>query len=261
MAAPRSPTFAWQRLAPALATFALFVLVVGCLFWARAVLIPVAVATLVTFILGPLVMLLQRRGLPRAAAVSIVVIAACTVLSAALWLVGSQVVQLLAELPEYQHNVAKRVAEVRERGSGTLLANVQRFVHEVSVAATGPPATPGQAADEQAVTVRVVERAAASNALLVAGAISAVTTYFSRSSGLLEPAIALSFCSVRLTRWRACGNGSRDAAIISPMSCRYIRQSAGRPTEASALVSHSPPVLAPLSALISASEWTCWKAL
>src|SRR5688572_16132382 len=116
MVAPRAAN-SWQRLLPALATFALIALVVGCLYWARAVLIPVAVATLLTFILGPLVTLLQRRGLPRAAAVTGVVVVSCVLLSAALWLVGSQVVQLLAELPAYQDNVAKRVADVREQGS------------------------------------------------------------------------------------------------------------------------------------------------
>ncbi|HMC10994.1 MAG TPA: AI-2E family transporter, partial [Pirellulaceae bacterium] len=166
MAAPRTTSLAWQRMAPTLATFVLLVLAIACLHWARPVLIPIAVATLLTFMLGPAVSLLQRRGLPRTPAVLIVVTAASIILMAALWLVGSQVFQLLAELPAYQDNVAKRVAEVREKGSGTLLRNVQRFVHEVTAAATGPPQTPQtpQAIEaDQAVTVRVVERAAASS--------------------------------------------------------------------------------------------------
>jgi predicted PurR-regulated permease PerM len=164
---------AWQRIAPTLAIFATVVLGIACLYWARPVLIPLAVATLLTFILGPAVTWLQRRGLPRTASVLFVVTIAGFVLAAALWLVGSQVVQLVAELPEYQENVAKRVAEVREQGSGTLLRNVQRFVKEVTAAATRPlpPETqaknahegpPSQASTEpnEPVTVRVVERAA-----------------------------------------------------------------------------------------------------
>ena len=73
MAAPRNPSLAWQRMAPTLATFVLLVLAVACLYWARPVLIPVAVAILLTFMLGPAVSLLQRRGLSRTPAVLIVV--------------------------------------------------------------------------------------------------------------------------------------------------------------------------------------------
>src|SRR5437870_2173348 len=132
MTTPRNPAIAWQRIAPTLAMFVTVVLAVACLYWARPVLIPLAVATLLTFMLGPAVSWLQRRGLPRIASVLSVVTVAGIVLAAALWLVGSQVVQLLGELPAYQENVAKRVAEVREQGSGTLLRNVQRFVKEVA---------------------------------------------------------------------------------------------------------------------------------
>src|SRR5262245_48923359 len=138
MTSPRNHAIGWQRIAPTLATFVTVVLAVACLYWARPVLIPLAVATLLTFMLGPAVNWLQRRGLPRIASVLSVVTIASLVLAAALWLVGSQVVQLLAELPEYQENVAKRVTEVREQGSGALLRNVQRFVKEVTAAATGP---------------------------------------------------------------------------------------------------------------------------
>src|SRR5262245_1657548 len=191
MAAPRTARLSWQRMAPSLATLLLIVLVVGCLYWARAVLIPVAVAMLLTFILGPLVLLLERRGLPRAAAVSLVVALSCVLLASALWLVGSQVIQLLADLPSYQDNVAKRVAEVRQRGSGNVLANVQRFVHEVSVAATGPTATQQAAADEEAVTVRVVERAAASSIASWLPRLQPVAEPFLLASGVLVLVIYL----------------------------------------------------------------------
>jgi predicted PurR-regulated permease PerM len=188
MTTPRNQAAAWQGIAPTLATFAAVVLAIGCLYWARPVLIPLAVATLLTFMLGPAATWLQRRGLPRIPSVLSVVTVAGLVLAAALWLVGSQLVQLLAELPSYQENVAKRVAEVREQGSGTLLRNVQRFVKEVAAAATGPmpanaqtrtsregeaPTEPTRARSTsdgrgssttpespEPVTVRVVERAA-----------------------------------------------------------------------------------------------------
>src|SRR5205823_19345 len=162
MTTPRNQAIAWQGIAPTLATFVTVLLAIACLYWARPVLIPLAVATLLTFMLGPAVTWLQRRGLPRTVSVLSVVGVAGVVLAAALWLVGSQVVQLLGELPAYQENVAKRVAEVREQGSGTLLRNVQRFVKEVAAAATGP--VPASATDpalqstesNEPITVRVV---------------------------------------------------------------------------------------------------------
>src|SRR5437868_3948221 len=89
------------RLLTTLATFVLLVLSVACLYWARPVLIPIAAAVLVTFMLGPAVTALQRRHVPRSAAVLIVIMAAGLLLCGAVWLVGSQVVQLLAELPAY----------------------------------------------------------------------------------------------------------------------------------------------------------------
>src|SRR5438552_12171375 len=104
----------WPPLLTTLATFVLLVLSVACLYWARPVLIPIAAAMLVTFMLGPAVTALQRRHLPRSAAVLVVITGAALLLCGAFWLVGSQVMQLLAELPAYQDNVARRITEVRE---------------------------------------------------------------------------------------------------------------------------------------------------
>jgi len=152
-------TSAWQRMGTTLATFVVVVLTITCLYVGRGVLIPIAVALLLTFILSPAVTALQRWGVRRTPAVLITVVLAGVALAGAVYLVGSQMVQLLAELPAYQENVAKRIAEVRQQGGGTLLRNVQRFVHEITAAAFGPP----PAADTQPVSVRVVEQAAASS--------------------------------------------------------------------------------------------------
>jgi predicted PurR-regulated permease PerM len=57
------------RVLVALASFSAFVLVIACLSWARAVLVPVALALLLTFLLAPIVQLLQRIGLHRTVAI------------------------------------------------------------------------------------------------------------------------------------------------------------------------------------------------
>src|SRR6185436_10594147 len=54
--------------------FAGFVLVVACLYWAQIVLIPVALALLLTFMLAPVVSRLERWRVPRALAVVAVVL-------------------------------------------------------------------------------------------------------------------------------------------------------------------------------------------
>ncbi|PYN18261.1 MAG: hypothetical protein DME05_01480, partial [Candidatus Rokuibacteriota bacterium] len=45
--------------------FVAVVLVLACFYWAQDVLIPVALAVLITFLLTPPVLLLQRWGMPR----------------------------------------------------------------------------------------------------------------------------------------------------------------------------------------------------
>jgi predicted PurR-regulated permease PerM len=159
IAAPRVRA-AWLQMLPTLATFVLMVLVIGCLYWARPVLIPTALAVLLAFLLSPVVTWLQRRGLPRGGAVLVVVVLAGLLLGGIGYLVGSQIVQLAADLPAYQENIAKRIADVREQGGNSIVGNVQRFIQEVTAALSRPTAT-AAAATEPAVPVAVVEPASA----------------------------------------------------------------------------------------------------
>lgn len=157
--APRTRV-AWSTMLPALITFVFLILAVGCLYVARPVLIPAALAILLTFLLAPLTTLLQRRGLPRGLAVGMVVCCAGLVLGGIAWLVGSQLAQLAADLPAYQDNVAQRIAELREQGGSSIFANVQRFVHGITVAATRPVGVdPSSTAGEAGVPVTIVDHA------------------------------------------------------------------------------------------------------
>ena len=62
-------------------------IVVAALYFARDVLVPLALAMLLSFLLGPLVTRLERRGVPRAGAVTIVAVVIFTLLGALAWLV------------------------------------------------------------------------------------------------------------------------------------------------------------------------------
>ena len=76
--------------------FALLVAViaVATLYAARIVLIPVALAVLFTFLLAPVVALLERIRLPRAAAAILVVMVCVTALGAFGWSVAKQLVNV-----------------------------------------------------------------------------------------------------------------------------------------------------------------------
>ena len=107
------------------------VLVIACLYWAQAVLIPVALAILLTFLLGPLVSALQRMGLGRVPAVAVVIFLTLVVLASIGWVATAQVKSLAAELPKYRHNIREKVRDLRGIGKDSALENIQKTVEEV----------------------------------------------------------------------------------------------------------------------------------
>ena len=92
----------WQRAILTLTGTVVGVVVVGTLYWAQAVFIPVALAAFLTFLLSPLVNRLRQRGLPRTPSVIVAVLLAAAVLGGVGWLVTAQISSLLRELPKYR---------------------------------------------------------------------------------------------------------------------------------------------------------------
>src|SRR5947209_7962010 len=87
---------------------------VGCLYWARAIFVPLAFAVFLAFLLSPFVVGLQRLGLNRMFAVLLVVLVAAAFLGGLVWLVSSQVTNLLEDLPQYTENIQNKVQSVRQ---------------------------------------------------------------------------------------------------------------------------------------------------
>lgn len=186
------PNAAWHRMIPTLSTFVLVVLVAACLYWASPVLITLAAALLISFMLSPAVTWLQRRGVPRTPAVFVVIGVATLVLSVSLWNVGSQVVELIKELPVYQSNVTDRIAELRKTGDGKFLRNLQSFVQNVTAAATGSSDFRGAAANQnEPVSVTVVENGAESGAALWIRQLQPVAEHVLTAAGVLVLVIYL----------------------------------------------------------------------
>lgn len=93
---------------------ATLVLVVGILRFAQDVLVPVAFAILLAFLLTPLVVRLVRIGLPRALAIIITVTFAFGVIGAIGWIVSSQAISLVRELPNYEQNLHRKISKLKQ---------------------------------------------------------------------------------------------------------------------------------------------------
>ena len=126
-------------------TLVLVVVCVAALYLAKEVLIPLAMATLLTFILAPLVDRLERIGLGRVPSIAVVVLAALMVIGSVTYLVAEEFIDLSNNLPTYQRTIVRKVNELKFSTSGPL-AKVQRAVRELSneiSRPSSPPAEPG----------------------------------------------------------------------------------------------------------------------
>src|SRR5580704_15438319 len=105
-----------------LTTLLLAVVIVGCVYIGREVLVPMTLAILMSFVLAPPVDFLQRWYVPRIVAViGVVLIASAGVFSLG-GLMISQVNQLASDLPRYQSTLREKIQNLRgvAVGTGTL---------------------------------------------------------------------------------------------------------------------------------------------
>jgi predicted PurR-regulated permease PerM len=115
----------WEELIAllgAVATAILAVIIMMTLYFGREIIIPIALAILLSFVLAPLVGLLQRIRVPRGLAVVSVVILAFALIFAMGSLLASQLTQLAEDLPRYQSTITEKIQSFRDTtaGRGTL---------------------------------------------------------------------------------------------------------------------------------------------
>ena len=148
-----------QRRMQALPVLLGIALVLGFLNWAQPVVVPVALAVLLTFLLAPLSQWLERHGLPRALAVAMVTLLALGLVVALFYGVTRQIGSLLDEYPRYETNVAAKIAQVRERGRAGLLDKAQMVAERISrqLDNGAAPDTAQEREVAQAQPVRLVE--------------------------------------------------------------------------------------------------------
>src|SRR5688572_4221679 len=111
-----------MALLSAVATAILAVIIISMLYFGRDIFVPVALAILLSFVLAPLVELLQRISVPRGLAVVSVVILAFSLIFAMGSLLATQLTQLAGDLPRYQTTMSEKIQSFRDTkaGRGTL---------------------------------------------------------------------------------------------------------------------------------------------
>ena len=106
----------------AVATAILAFIIITTLYFGREIFVPIALAILLSFVLAPLVGVLQRIRMPRGLAVVSVVILAFALIFAMGSLLATQLTQLAGDLPRYQSTISEKIQSFRETtaGRGTL---------------------------------------------------------------------------------------------------------------------------------------------
>ena len=129
--------------------------VIAFMYFTGEVLKPLALAVLLSFALAPACRLLERRGLPRAAAVIFTVVISLGLLSGVGYVVGRQFTSLANRLPDYQKNIEVKLGRVIKPGEQTAAGRLRELANEVTAKMEKPPAA--QANADGAVPIQKVE--------------------------------------------------------------------------------------------------------
>jgi predicted PurR-regulated permease PerM/GAF domain-containing protein len=116
--ASASPTVALPPSAVLALKMLLAALIIAALWFGEPILVPFALAGLLSFILDPLVTRFARWGLPRVAAVVLVVMGAVGVIGGTGVYVGNELSELARDLPRYQTTIRDKLRTIRHSISG-----------------------------------------------------------------------------------------------------------------------------------------------
>jgi predicted PurR-regulated permease PerM len=126
--------------------FVCAILGVAVLYWGRDMIVPLALAALLAFMLSPLVRTLCRVRVPRALAVGMVTVVVFSTLALVMWLLGREVHHLASELPKHRENIQQRVAVLQTWGQGGLVGKLRGLANDISNKPAAPaPSSPAPA--------------------------------------------------------------------------------------------------------------------
>ncbi len=113
----------------------MFMAVIATLYLAREILIPLAFAVTLTFILAPAVAWLMKLRFKRAPAALVVVILTIVTTGAVGYVIFNQLIQVLDELPVYKENIHNKIEAIQSPAKGALgraTENVKDLANELS---------------------------------------------------------------------------------------------------------------------------------
>ena len=129
---------------------------IAALYFTREILIPFAFALALTFLLTPVVTLVERLRVGRAISVFTTILVSVAVAGGVGWIIANQLVDVANQLPLYRQNIQAKIAGFHLPATGQLsraAGSVQEIVREL--ASPGAPSA-GAPAPPSAIRVRVV---------------------------------------------------------------------------------------------------------
>ncbi len=120
------------------------------LYFAREILIPLAFALILTFVLTPGVALLQKLRLGRAVSVLTAIVVSIVLAGGIGWVIANQLVDVANQLPLYRQNIDAKIAAFHLPAAGPL-GNAAKSVQEIAGELTSPGA-PSSASPAQGET-------------------------------------------------------------------------------------------------------------
>ena len=128
-----------------LLTLVAAVVVIGTLYFARVMLVPLALAVLFTFVLSPLVGGLERIHFPRFVAIILVVTATVAGLGLLGYTVADQLIDVTNQLPSYKTNIKAKIDAIHSPKSRRL-DKAADAMKEIGKEITDTPPAPGEVA-------------------------------------------------------------------------------------------------------------------
>ena len=108
---------------------------IAALYLAREILIPLAFAVILTFVLSPVVAFLQRSRIGRVPSVAVTILVTVAAAGCVAWIIAIQLVDVAQELPRYRQNIDAKMEALRipTKGPLGLAANsLKDIVRELS---------------------------------------------------------------------------------------------------------------------------------
>jgi predicted PurR-regulated permease PerM len=142
----------WPTSALIATRFLSLALLCAALYWGQAVLVPLVLAALLTFMLSPLVARLDRLRLHRVVSVLVVMTLVAGLVGGVGYVVGNQLRSFAAELPTHRQNIRSKIREAMAFTRGGALENVQETIEDINQVVeeegTEPPAPARERRDD-----------------------------------------------------------------------------------------------------------------